>query len=579
MRLSLLNDSFLENVIPIFTVMRILIERRSFQFLLLFICFLGTNGVKGQLDSLTSVLESEMNKKEEYDSEKILRIEAYKKLADGSNVDPRQKFTYYLTVINEYEKFSFDSTLFYIEKNLTIAKSLNDKSLIDEAKLYLSSTLGNVGRSKEAEDVLKQIDSKNLPLPLFLKYCNIARKLFEDLSFYAITEDGTNDYLALYSIYKDTLLSLVEDDSDTYLFILEKDLLDDRKLDECLAVNTLMLQSAEPDTKEYSLINFNRSLIYELMNDPEKRKEFLLISTISDIRASVKDNASLASLASLLHNENQIEKAYRYIQNAYSDAVFYNSRLRFLEISKTLSLITASYQQISDLQKSILKQNLIVISLLSIVLLITVILIFRQVKKLSVARNGLKLSNEKLNNANQHLTQAKTKLEKLYLDLSESNHVKEQYIANFLNIHSEYIDKIDKYQKVVKKMLASRKYEDLYSRVSSQDVIYAEVRQFYATFDQAFLSIYPDFIKQFNDLLQQGEEIELKEDEILNTELRIFALIRLGIKDSSKIARLLRYSVNTIYNYRVRIKNKAEGVREEFEDRVQNIDAFQNTGN
>lgn len=545
--------------------------------LLIQLQLLGSSGAS--IDSLMTVLEIEMEKKKKYNAEKILRIEAYKKLANNSSSDLKQKFTYYLAIIDEFEKSSFDSTLFYIERNLNIAKSLEDKALIDEARIYLSATLGNVGRSKEAEDVLKQIDTKNLSPPLFLKYCNIARKLFEDLSFYAITEDGRGKYLALYSIYKDTLINLVDNDSDIYLLMLEKDLLDARKLDECLVVNTKMLERVVPGTKEYSLITFHRSLIYELMNDLENQKKYLLLSSISDIQASVKDNASLAAMAALLYEENQIEKAYGYIQHAYDDAVFYNSRLRFLEISKILSLITAEYQQISDSQKDRLKSNLFIISILSIVLLVTVLLIYGQVKKLSAARNGLKLSNEKLNSANRNLTQAKTKLEKLYLDLSESNHVKELYIANFLNIHSEYIDKIDKYQKVVKKMLASRKYEELYARASSQDVIDAEVKAFYETFDQAFLSIYPDFIKQFNDLLQPGEEVELKEDEILNTELRIFALIRLGIKDSSRIARLLRYSVNTIYNYRVRIKNKAIVPREAFEEKVQNIDAFDNTDN
>lgn len=532
---------------------------------------------QNKLDSLLSLLELEMLEKEKYDAEKNLKIEAYKKLAENQPKDSRQKFIYYLTVIDEFEKYSFDSTLFYIEKNLDLARRIGDKSLVDEARLFLSSTLGNVGRSKEAEDVLKQIEVNKLPPKLFLRYCAIARKLYEDLSFYAITEDNTNNYNQLYSSYKDTLLQLVDNESEMYLSIKEKDLLDQRKLEECLRVNSKRLETVKIGTKDYSLITFQRSLIYELMSKVELQKECLILSAISDIRASVKDNASLTTLASLIYQEDQIEKAYRYIQNAYEDAIRYNSRLRFLEISKTLSLITAAYQQISDLQKSRLRQNLIIISFLSFILLITVIAIRYQVRKLSAARNELRSSNLKLNKANGSLLQVNSKLEKLYLDLSESDHVKEQYIANFLNIHSEYIDKIDRYQKVVKKMLASRKYEELYNRVSSQEVIDAEVKQFYETFDQAFLSIYPDFIKQLNALLIPSEEIELKEDELLNTELRIFALIRLGIKDSSKIARLLRYSVNTIYNYRVKIKNKSSVPREEFEDKVQEINAYQKT--
>lgn len=530
-----------------------------------------------QVDSLMQVLETEMTKKQIYDDEKMQRIEAYKQLASKSSADPKQVFLYYSNLIEEFEKFSFDSTLFYIDKNLKIANTLDNNVLLSESKLHLSATLANVGRSKEAEDVLKQIDTKQLSKELFIKYCNTARKLYEDLSFYAITQDGAEKYSELYNLYKDTLLNIVDSNSYIHLSILEKDLLDDRNLEESLKVNSQMLKGIEPNSKQFSVVTFYRSLIYDLMGNKEKEKEYLMISAISDIKASIKDNASLTTLAKVLYNEGKIEKAHQYIQNAYDDAIFYNSRLRFLEISKILSLITASYQEISDAQKSTLKEYLIWISSLSFVLLITVALIVRQNKKLSATRNGLKDSNQQLNEANQDLQQAKSKLEKLYTDLSEANHVKEQYIASFLSIHSDYIDKIDKYQNVVRRLLTNRKYEELYKRVTSQEVIDAEVKEFYSTFDQAFLSIYPDFIIKFNELLIEEEKIELKENEILNTELRIFALIRLGIKDSSNIARLLRYSVNTIYNYRVKIKNKAKVDREEFEKLIQEIDAFENT--
>jgi hypothetical protein len=559
--------------------MKVVIHVVGTYFSILFMIFFGTSTSCAQVDSLMKVLEVEMGMKNKYDSQKLLRIEAVKQLASNSSVSERQAFLYYLTVIEEFEKFSFDSTLFYIDKNIEIANSLNDPTLLNEANLYLASTLANVGRSKEAEDVLKQIDVKHLDRGLFVRYCNIAAKLFEDLSFYAITESASDSYKNLYSVYKDSLLNVLDSESYLYLSILEKDLLDARELDKCLDVNTKILEKLTPDTKQYSVTTFYRSLIFELMGDIEKQQENLMLSAISDIRASIKDNASLATLATIHYKEGKIEKAHQYIQNAYEDAIFYNSRLRFFEISKTLSLITASFQKLSDKQRTTLKNYLFVISSLSIILLITTILIFRQVKKLSQARNGLDKSNQELNTANQDLMAAKEKLEKLYLDLSESNHVKEQYIANFLKIHSDYIDKIDKYQKVVRKMLTGRKYEELYKMVTSEEVIDEELKEFYSTFDKAFLNIYPDFINKFNDLLMDGEKIELKENEILNTELRIFALIRLGIKDSSNIARLLRYSVNTIYNYRVKMKNKSKVSRDDFENCIQDIDTFQNTAN
>ncbi|MGB3464849.1 MAG: DUF6377 domain-containing protein, partial [Cyclobacteriaceae bacterium] len=181
-----------------------------------------------------------------------------------------------------------------------------------------------------------------------------------------------------------------------------------------------------------------------------------------------------------------------------------------------------------------------------------------------------------LNDANSRLKDFNTRLEGLNLDLSEANHVKEQYIANFLTIHSYYIEKIDTHQKLVKKMLNGRQFDKLMNLVSSQEYIDSEIREFYDTFDNAFMSLYPDFIEQINLLLKPDQHIHVKEEEILNTELRIFALIRLGIKDSSNIARLLRYSVNTIYNYRVKIKNRAIVPRDDFEDLIREIGTFSN---
>lgn len=546
---------------------------------LLFFC-ISTIGfslqAQSEIDSLESILELEMTMKSTYDNKKELKIEAYKTIAANPDITENQRVTYYSYIINEFEKYSFDSTLAYIKKIHEQSLRINDKFLDDQSKLFLSAALGNAGRSKEAEDVLKQINTENLKGELLISYCNTARKLFEDLSYYAISENNKEQYRQLYRYYKDSLLALVDAESEISLSLKEKELLDDRKLDESLMINSKRMAKTQIGTKKYSLITFQRSLIYQLKGDKNLQKKFLILSAISDIRGSIKDNASLASLASLLYEDQEIEKSYKYIQNAYQDAITYNSRLRFLEISKILSLITAAYQKKSDTQTRMLQKNLVIISLLSFVLLITVLLIYRQVKKLSHARNELKNANLQLNSANANLTNVNERLERLNLSLSESDHVKEQYIANFLNIQSEYIDKIDRYQKLVKKMLVARKFDELLKQVSSQEYIDTEVKSFYHTFDQAFLSIYPNFISKLNELLEPAGRIELKEDEKLNTELRIFALIRLGIKDSSNIARLLRYSVNTIYNYRVRIKNKSIVPREEFELHVERINATQN---
>lgn len=195
-------------------------------------------------------------------------------------------------------------------------------------------------------------------------------------------------------------------------------------------------------------------------------------------------------------------------------------------------------------------------------------------KNLSRARNELQVAINQLKDLNNNLHEANAKLSNLNNELFESNHVKEQYIANFLRICSNYIDKLDSYKKKVHKQIAARKVSELFESTKSNQLIEDELKEFYKNFDDTFLSIYPAFVKKVNALLQPDEQIILKKGELLNTELRIFALIRLGISDSSKIAKLLRYSNSTIYNYRVKVKNKAAVERDDFENYIMKISPF-----
>jgi hypothetical protein len=211
------------------------------------------------------------------------------------------------------------------------------------------------------------------------------------------------------------------------------------------------------------------------------------------------------------------------------------------------------------------------VSVLSLILLLVVGFIFKQNKKLTKATATLNKVNEELNWLNLELNTKNEDLSKLYDLLSESNDIKEHYIGSFLNLYSEYIDKLDVYRKLVTKHLVTNKTKELLELTKSKQVIDTEIKVFYDNFDESFLQIYPNFITQFNALLKKDHQVILKSsDELLNSELRIYALIRLGITNSAKIAKILRYSINTIYNYRVKIKNNAID-RERFEESVKKI--------
>ena len=186
----------------------------------------------------------------------------------------------------------------------------------------------------------------------------------------------------------------------------------------------------------------------------------------------------------------------------------------------------------------------------------------------------MKETNTELKTLNQKLHNMNNELRKINLEVTEANHIKEEYIGYFLDECSKYIDKLDTYRKMVNKKIQDKDIEGLYKTSRNSNLKEDELRELFVNFDTMFIHLFPDFIDKFNALLLDDEQLVLKKSEVLNTELRIYALIRLGIDDSSKIANFLGYSVNTIYNYRAKMKNKAKIQREDFEWTVRKIGTF-----
>jgi hypothetical protein len=192
-------------------------------------------------------------------------------------------------------------------------------------------------------------------------------------------------------------------------------------------------------------------------------------------------------------------------------------------------------------------------------------------RKLSAARKELSTANEQLNNLNHELSLTNDQLNSTNATLVEANLIKEEYIGRYMDQCSLYIDKLDGSRRLLNKTAAAGKIQDLLTAIKSKQFIDDELEFFYTNFDSTFLQLFPTFVEEFNSLLVDNDDTQLKQGELLNTELRIFALIRLGIKDSVKISHFLRYSLSTIYNYRTKLRNKALGPRNEFEEKVMQI--------
>lgn len=543
---------------------------------ILIVFFLFTNIINSQnLDSLLVVLEETMSKRDQYDQRKETRINNIKKLLAAKDITSENRFFLTNKLITEYEYYSFNESLRFINQNIDLARSIDNDTMLVESNLRLSKILATSGRYIESIEILNGINRKSIPDRLFKAYYFNYKKCYSELRFTSKIEDIRVKHEDLYLAYGDSLIveiSKLDKNSIEYLMAVEQSYRDTHDPKKALELNNKILSAVRIGTRAYSFTAFNRSyMIWDENKDKASQKKFLILSAISDIQGSVKDNASLTILAEYLFEEGEVERAHKYINFSLEDARFYNSKLRFLNISNISPEISNSFEAKIQKQSNILEGQLIFISLLSLILIVSLFFIFKQYKKIQVGRKELKTANLQLKELNKDLTNVNQDLKGLYDELAEVDKVKEQYIGTFLNLYSEYIDKLDVYRKMVRKHIITNKTGDLLELTKSKQVIDTELKLFYANFDKSFLHIYPNFVESVNALLKPEEQVIVDEGGgVLNTELRVLALLRLGITNSAKISKILRYSVNTIYNYRVKIRNSALD-REQFEEFVKKI--------
>lgn len=308
-----------------------------------------------------------------------------------------------------------------------------------------------------------------------------------------------------------------------------------------------------------------------MLGERDAQKVQLLISSISDLRSTVREYVSLRQLALLLYEEGDLNRAYDFMKIALEDATACNARLRIIELNNSYPMINAVYIDTVQKQKMELKKTIIIITVLILLLVLLMVYLLKQMRRISRARKEIEVAYDRLNELTDKLKSSNEKLSEANNAIAENSELKEVYIGRYMDQCLGYIEKIDSYRKSVGKLLKSGKLEELKKLVKSTSMTDDELKLFYDSFDKTFLNLFPAFVEDFNALLLPEEAIVPKKAGTLNTELRIFALIRLGITDSDKIAKFLRYSLTTIYNYRTKVRNKALGDRNRLEAEIQKI--------
>lgn len=540
-------------------------------FLLFFSCHSALAGES--LDSLLNVLDKTIKEADTYVQIKENKLHELKK--EARKTPPVSVERYHLNndIYLEYKAYSSDSALHYLNENMLLARQLNDKERELKIQLELSYLLSSIGMYMEAADILNSIDRQTLPSSLLGYYYTCYEHVyFEAGAAQPRYKMFASRYVKLSHAYRDSMQITLDPSSATYLWLRETQLREAGKYDEALEFSDRRLAEASFGTPQYALVAYQRFRLFESMGKKDEHLYYLVLSAISDVRSAIKEQSSLMVLAQELNSKGDLKRAYDYINFSWEISQFYKTRLRSWMNITPLSMINGNYQDIIKQQNRELLIYIVCVALLALLLVIALIYIYRQMKALSIAKKGLQEVNERLFSLNEELEEVNRHLRSTNLELSESNLIKEAYIARFFKLCSVYVDRLQAYRKLVNKKLQRGQVAELLKMTHlSNDIVTVEVQELYANFDSAFLHLFPNFVESLNALLLPDEQIVLKPDELLNTELRIFALIRLGIKDSSQIAELLHYSVNTIYNYRSRVKTKARVSRDDFEDLVAKI--------
>lgn len=530
-------------------------------------------------DQVLQRLYGLMENKEIFMTEKEDQIESIKKMLETPDISDLQRYDINLQLFEEYKTYISDSAIYYAEQNTIISQGMGDLNRINESKLNLTSLYIIAGIYIESLDILKSIDKNKLSGDLLVKYYDNYKQLYRSYSY---NNPNVRVHMEKSNLYRDSLLGVLDQESNHYKIVYAEKLFDEKHLAEAKHILQSLIAQTEEETHEKAVLTYALANIYREEGDIHNQIIYYAISAICDIKNAIKENASMQALAVTLFETGNIEKAYSCIRSSMEDAMFCNARLRTYEVSQILPIIDSAYQEKVRNQQYGLQLFLTLVSLLSLFLIIAVIYVYRQMKKIARIRKELSRTNLKLNELNrdlQHtvdqLNKTNKKLSNVNQELSESNEIKETYIGHFLDLCSIYINKLEKFQHTLNNKAVERKLDELFRMLKSRDMIDQELKELYKLFDNIFLHLYPNFVEEFNALLLEEERFSLKANELLNVELRIFALIRLGINDSSRIANFLHYSANTIYNYRTRVRNKASVPRDQFESLVMKIGAIQ----
>lgn len=543
---------------------------KRYLFLTIFLINVLSSWSNPSLQQLYQTLDSLIELQSELSRSKDLRISNIKAGLRQSGLSKADQWEICHRIFQEYQAFRFDSASVYIDRCIDLARRMKNSQHYYRALTEKADLLSVSGLLVPAIQTIAEVDTSKLSYEDKMMYYRVQ----DDLSLYNSEISYDTKYSDFFNAegkqWRTLLLSRAPHSSFEYITVKAKTIGFDKDIDGAITLLSDYFKTLVSGDRSYSIIASTLAFYFGLQGDKQLEERMYLLSAISDIKGCIRENSSLHSLAALLYDRQETDKAFKYLRASVNDATFYNARIRMIQSARLMPKIIDAYEMEQHKSHSRLTIFAIVLSGIFLCLVAGFVYILLLSRRLSYSNRRVKESNRLQQQAMEQLATVNEQQQQTLQELNESNSVKEEYVSRFMQLYSKMIDSSKIYQQQINRLAKNKDMEQLSQALKSQKYVDELTTIFFKNFDEAFLNIYPNFVEGFNCLLQPEEQVHFADNGALTTEMRIYALIRLGINDNQEIADILRSSITTIYTYRSRMKKKAID-RDNFETLVMDL--------
>ena len=490
--------------------------------------------------------------------------------------DAKTQLLFLDSIYRAYSAYRYDSAYAYMKRGLELAQKCNDTYYITLNQINRAAILSVRGFYGQAEVLLEALNPDAMPQKLKLYYYFTYAWLYNYWESYAKNSDYAEEFHIKKKHYMNLLLQNFDEENKktAYYQYLKGEYiyLDNPTSKETLSHYLKAIKMSPAKTRIHAMAAYGAARYYKLTGKLNLYEEYLVEASVSDGLCQLKETVALQKLAYFLFkkDENNSKLAAKFIQHTMEDAQFFNNRLRMMEISNILPVIAAANQQAAERSRARILTGFITVCAALIIILILAFVNNRQKNKLKKNKQEIEEQNKKQIEMNGQLSEMNNQLTELNQQLIETNIKRETYMRLFMDISAAYISKLADYRKLVSRKIKANQTTDLLKSLNTRKMEEDEAQMFYNRFDKAFMELYPGFVTELNKLLLPESQLEVPTTHTLTTEIRIYALMRLGVTDSQEIATLLHYSTQTIYNYKSGMRAKAIN-RDTFESDVNRL--------